>query len=74
MSIRLLTVIIVNNIKLEFSPDYLVQGEIVEKNFNNRDQHFVNNYRRITILSCLGKYLHMKLNAKLTHWTEEKYK
>ena len=74
MSIRLLIVVIFNSIiKLEYFPDCWARGEIVPI-YKSGDRNLVNNYRGITMLSCVGKLFTRILNARLTRWAEEKDK
>ena len=56
-------------LKLEYFPSHWCVGSIVPV-FKKGDKNEVNNYRGITLLSCLGKLFTRVLNNRLNDWAE----
>ena len=74
MGIKLLILAIFNNIlKLEYFPSIWAVGNIVPI-FKKGDKNDTNNYRGITILSCLGKLFTRLMNNRLNRWAENENK
>ena len=70
--VKLLILTIFNQIlSLEYFPENWSKGEI-SAIFKQGDVNNTNNYRGITVLSCLGKLFTRMLNNRLTKWTEDK--
>ena len=70
-TVKILILIIFNNIlTLEYFPSVWTVGSIVPI-FKSGDKNNLNNYRGITILSCLGKLFTKILNRRLTAWAEQ---
>ena len=73
-SIKCLILLIFNNILLlEYFPDCWAKGDIIPI-FKKGDINSANNYRGITLLSCLGKLFTRMMNTRLTKWAEAKEK
>ena len=70
ISVRLLIVAIFNNIlNLEYFPDCWAKGGIVPIH-KSGDKSVANNYRGITLLSCLGKLFTRVMNTRMTKWAD----
>ena len=68
---KLLILMIFNNIlQLEYFPECWAQGEVIPI-FKSGDKNKANNYRGITLLSCMGKLFTRIMNARMTKWVEE---
>ena len=68
--VKLVMLMIFNNILLlEYFPSSWAVGNIVPI-FKSGDKNDTNNYRGITILSCMGKLFTKILNNRLTKWAE----
>ena len=57
----------------EIFPSFWAIGDIVPI-FKKGDKHNVNNYRGITIISCIGKLFTRILNNRLSKWAEKEHK
>ena len=69
-SIKLLLLTIFNVLmQLEYFPEFWTNG-LITPIFKKGDNHNLNNYRGITVLSCLGKLFTKLLNDRLTKWVE----
>ena len=68
--IKCLMLLLFNRIlSLEYFPSCWAAGEVVPI-FKSGDKYNVNNYRGITLLSCLGKLFTRVLNNRLAEWAE----
>ena len=68
---KIVILLLFNNIlTLEYFPNSWALGCIVPI-FKSGDKNNTNNYRGITILSCLGKLFTKIMNRRLTKWAEE---
>ena len=62
---------IFNNIlQLEYFPECWAQGDVIPI-FKNGDKNNANNYRGITLLSCMGKLFTRIMNTRMTKWVED---
>ena len=69
-NVKLAILMLFNNILLlEYFPSCWAVGNIVPI-FKSGDKNDTNNYRGITILSCMGKLFTKILNNRLTKWAE----
>ena len=74
MKIKLILLCIFNCIlNKEIFPSFWAIGNIVPI-FKKGDKHNVNNYRGITIISCIGKLFTRILNKRLSKWAEKEHK
>ena len=70
MKVKFVLLLLFNNILLlEYFPTSWAVGSIVPI-FKSGDKKDTNNYRGITILSCMGKLFTKILNNRLTKWAE----
>ena len=70
VSVRLLILAIFNNIlNLEYFPECWAKGGIVPIH-KSGDKNVANNYRGITLLSCLGKLFTRVMNNRMTKWVD----
>ena len=70
VSIKLLILNIFNQILLlEYFPEEWAKGE-VSAVFKQGDKNDVNNYRGITVQSCLGKFFTRMMNNRLSKWAD----
>ena len=61
---------IFNNIlSLEYFTDFWTRGNIVPI-YKSGDKNIADNYRGITLLSCLGKLFTRILNTRITKWAD----
>ena len=68
--IKLLILLIFNTVlSLEHFPSQWGKGNVIPI-FKSGDKRDVNNYRGITILSCLGKLFTKIVNKRLSKWAE----
>ena len=71
--VKLLLLTIFNVLlQMQYFPDYWTIGTI-SPIFKKGDKSEVNNYRGITVLSCIGKLFTKLLNDRLTKWTESEH-
>ena len=69
-AVKLTLLTIFNQIlDLEYFPECWAKGEISAV-FKQGDRNDVNNYRGITVQSCLGKFFTRIMNNRLTKWTD----
>ena len=62
---------IFNNIlTLEYFPEQWSIGSVIPI-FKSGDKNVANNYRGITLLSCLGKLFTKVMNMRLNVWAEK---
>ena len=74
MCIKILILTIFNSVlHLEHFPSFWCRGSIVPI-FKKGDKFNANNYRGITILSCMGKLFTRLMNNRLTSWAENENK
>ena len=72
--LKMIFLVIFNNIlQLEYFPDSWSVGNIVPV-FKKGDKGDANNYRGITVLSCIGKLFTRILNNRLSRWVEQENK
>ena len=70
ISVRLLILTIFNNIlDLEYFPDCWAQGGIIPIH-KSGDKNIANNYRGITLLSCVCKLFTRVMNTRMTKWVD----
>ena len=70
LCVRLLFLTFFNNIlSLEYFPDFWARGNIVPI-YKSGDKNIANNYRGITLLSCLGKLFTRIMNTRITKWAD----
>ena len=70
LCVRLLFLTIFNNIlSLEYFTDFWTRGNIVPI-YKSGDKNIADNYRGITLLSCLGKLFTRILNTRITKWAD----
>ena len=72
-NVKLLLLTIFNVLlQMQYFPDYWTIGTI-SPIFKKGDKSEVNNYRGITVLSCIGKLFTKLLNDRLTQWIESEH-
>ena len=69
--VKVLILMIFNNIlQLEYFPECWAQGDVIPI-FKNGDKNNANNYRGITLLSCMGKLFTRIMNTRMSKWVED---
>ena len=71
--VKLLILMIFNNIlKLEYFPECWAKGDIIPI-FKSVDKNSANNYRGITLLSCMGKLFTRIINSQMIEYNRHVY-